>query len=166
MKEETKILWEYVKLLKEINDSGYLCNRELKDALTSLHKSLGFEKNTKSEQLNRDVKFSSKPLNGNSYTLSSGYNPERIAVINPGREETTFLIIDLYNSRIEDISKKVEYGTFKHQASQIKAIIIDKRPSKLIIDANGIGKGLLDALADALKGTKVVLSKNGTLTYK
>ncbi|TXK63872.1 capsid protein [Bacillus subtilis] len=158
MKEETKVLWEYVKLLKEINDSGYLCNRELKDALTSLHKSMGFEKNTKSEH--------TKPLNGNSYTLSSGYNPERIAVINPGREETTFLIIDLYNSRIEDISKKVEYGTFKHQASQIKAVIIDKRPSKLIIDANGIGKGLLDALADTLKGTKAVLSENGALTYK
>ncbi|EHA30579.1 hypothetical protein BSSC8_21640 [Bacillus subtilis subsp. subtilis str. SC-8] len=98
--------------------------------------------------------------------MSSGYNPERIAVINPGGEETTFLIIDLYNSRIEDISKKVEYGTFKHQASQIKAVIIDKRPSKLIIDANGIGKCLLDALADTLKGTKVVLSENGALTYK
>ncbi|RAP14905.1 hypothetical protein HS9_00229 [Bacillus velezensis] len=98
--------------------------------------------------------------------MSAGHNPERIAVINPGREETTFLIIDLNNSRIEDISKKVEHGTFKHQASQIKAMIIDKRPSKLIIDANGIGKGLLDALADILKGTKVVLSKNGTLTYK
>ncbi|KXZ22323.1 capsid protein [Bacillus nakamurai] len=166
MKEETKVLWEYVKLLKEINDSGYLCNRELKDALTSLHKSIGFEKSNKNDHLNQDVKISTKPLNGTNYTLSAGHIPERIAVIDPGRESTTFLIIDLNNSRIEDISKKLEYGTFKHQATQIKAMIIDKRPSKLIIDANGIGKGLFDALADILKGTKVVLSNNGNLTYK
>ncbi|KYD05297.1 hypothetical protein [Bacillus atrophaeus] len=85
MNKETGNLLEYVKLLKELSNSGFVCNREINEALNALHSSFGFDKKsnvafTSNGNMSLSGKwattsgnFKSKTFDPKNYTTAIGY---------------------------------------------------------------------------------------------
>ena len=57
-------------------------------------------------------------------------------------------------------------GDFNKQAENLILLALKERPSKIVIDENGVGKGLVDSLTKAMDNCGLQLKSDGTVIYK
>ncbi|MEA5632309.1 hypothetical protein VB006_20455, partial [Bacillus velezensis] len=89
----------------------------------------------------------------------------RLLIVDPRTDCTTVLLVNVKDSKFENIKRRIASQTFGYQADLLVQILKEKRPDKLLIDTCGIGKGLMDMVIEKLKTQDIEMSPSGDLTY-